>query len=266
MYRVLLVEDDAAMRFIYSKMKTWSECGFTIAAEATNGKHALKILEKQTFDLIFTDIRMPFIDGIELLRKLADMGNTIPLIFASSYDEFEYARQGLILGAFDYLLKPVDQKNLHDVLLRVKKRIDEMQSNDNKIDDSVRGIMDDLGVSAEENKFIAQVAIYSSAHYGELFSVDDIAEAHGYSKDYFAKLFKQHFGITFHDFYSKLKIAYAKELLRTGNYKTYEISDILGYSSVDYFTKVFKEITGLTPSKYKAGLDGAAVKGGKNDE
>lgn len=44
MYRVLLVEDDAAMRFIYSKMKTWSECGFTIAAEATNGKHALSVL------------------------------------------------------------------------------------------------------------------------------------------------------------------------------------------------------------------------------
>lgn len=254
MYRVLLVEDDAAMRFIYSKMKTWSECGFAIAAEATNGKHALEILEKRSFDLIFTDIRMPFIDGIELLRRLAENGNTIPVVFASSYDEFEYARQGLVLGAFDYLLKPVDKKKLEDVLIRVKKHIDELNS-ELKIQDSVSEVMEELGIAPDADKFIKQVAVYCSDHYNEIIAVDDIAASLGYSKDYFGKLFKQHFGITFHEFYSHVKIAYAKELFRTGNYKAYEISDILGYSSVDYFTKIFKDITGMTPSKYKSELD-----------
>lgn len=252
MYKVLLVEDDTALRFIYSKMKTWSECGFTISAEATNGKHALEILEKQSFDLIFTDIRMPFIDGIEMLRKLNDMGNTVPVVFASSYDEFEYARQGLILGAFDYLLKPVEQKKLAEVLNRAKVRIDELNNN-SKLQPAVEKVLDELGISFDANKFINQAALYCSENYGRIITVEDIAEAHGYSKDYFSKLFKQHFGITFHEFYSKIKIAYAIELLTTGNYKTYEISDILGYSSVDYFTKVFKEITGVTPSKYKTG-------------
>lgn len=257
MYRVLLVEDDAALRFIYSKMKTWSECGFAIAAEASNGKVALETLEKKSFDLIFTDIRMPFVDGIEMLRKLNEAGNTIPVIFASSYDEFEYARQGLILGAFDYLLKPVDQRKLEEVLVRVKKHIDDML-NGSKIQPSVETVLQLLEISPDQNKFVNQVALYCSDHYSEIFSVEEIAEAHAYSKDYFAKLFKQHFGITFHEFYSKIKIEYAKELIRTGNYKAYEISDILGYSSVDYFTKVFKEITGMTPSKYKSEL--SAVK------
>lgn len=253
MYKVLLVEDDSALRFIYSKMKTWSECGFTIAAEASNGKVALETLEKKKFDLIFTDIRMPFVDGIEMLRKLNESGNTIPVIFASSYDEFEYARQGLILGAFDYLLKPVDKKKLEDVLLRVKKRINELDQSDH-IQPSVEEVLKQLDVSPESNMFVKQVAIYCSQHYGEIITVEDIADAHAYSKDYFGKLFKQHFGVTFHEFYSKVKIEYSKELIRTGNYKAYEISDILGYSSVDYFTKVFKEITGMTPSKYKAEL------------
>lgn len=251
MYKVLLVEDDSALRFIYSKMKTWSECGFTIAAEASNGKAALEKLEKNKFDLIFTDIRMPFVDGIEMLRKLNESGNTIPVIFASSYDEFEYARQGLILGAFDYLLKPVDKRKLENVLLRVKKRINEMDQSD-RIQPSVAEVLKQLDVSSESNIFVKQVAIYCSQHYGEIITIEDIAQA--YSKDYFGKLFKQHFGVTFHEFYSKVKIEYSKELIRTGNYKAYEISDILGYSSVDYFTKVFKEITGMTPSKYKAEL------------
>lgn len=250
MYKVLLVEDDTALRFIYSKMKTWSECGFEISAEATNGKQALEILESQSFDLIFTDIRMPFVDGIEMLRKLSEKGNTIPVVFASSYDEFEYARQGLILGAFDYLLKPVEQKKLAEVLNRAKERIDEI-NNKGKIAPVVAEIVEKLGILFDANKFVTQVILYFSEHYRELFTVDDIADAHGYSKDYFSKLFKQNFGITFHEFHSRVKIGYAVELLRTGNYKAYEISDILGYASVDYFTKVFKEITGTTPSKYK---------------
>lgn len=253
MYKVLLAEDDAALRFIYSKMKTWTECGFTIAAEASNGKDALELLEKGKFDLIFTDIRMPFVDGIEMLRTLSERGSTVPVVFASSYDEFEYARQGLVLGAFDYLLKPVDRKKLEDVLLRAKKRIDELNAGD-KIEPAVQMMLDKLGVSADANTFVRQAAAYCSENYGVIFSADDIAEAHGYSKDYFGKLFKQNFGVTFHEFYSGMKICYAMELMRTGNYKAYEISEILGYSSVDYFTKIFKEQTGVTPSKFKADL------------
>lgn len=250
MYKVLLVEDDTALRFIYSKMKTWSDCGFSISAEAANGKQALEILENRSFDLIFTDIRMPFIDGIEMLRKLHDKGNTIPVIFASSYDEFEYARQGLILGAFDYLLKPVKQKDLEEVLNRVRSHIDALNDRD-KIAPVVAEVVNELDILSDENKFINQVIFYFSVHYREPFTVDDIADSQGYSKDHFSKLFKQNFGVTFHEFHSRIKIGYAIELIQTGNYKTYEISDMLGYASVDYFTKVFKEITGTTPSKFK---------------
>lgn len=254
MYSVLLVEDDSTLRFIYSKMKTWTECGFKIAKQVNNGRDALEILKKQTFDLIFTDIRMPFVDGIEMLRKLSEQDNKTPVVFASSYDEFEYARQGLILGAFDYLLKPVDEKKLAEVLQHLKDYLTKT-ADDIKIEKSVSDVFSQLGISVDESHFIYQTAVYFSEHYGEVFTADDIAEAHGYSKDYFGKIFKKNFGLTFHEVYSRIKIAYAINLLRTGNYKAYEISDILGYSSVDYFTKVFKEITGETPSRFKAKLE-----------
>ena len=123
MYKILLAEDDADMRFIYSRMSVWKECGFVIAKEVSNGKDALAVLKAEAFDLVLTDIRMPFIDGIELLGKINELGIDVAVAFISSYDEFEYARKGLVLGAFDYLLKPVNEQKLWDMLRRVSESL-----------------------------------------------------------------------------------------------------------------------------------------------
>ena len=118
MYRILLVEDDAALRYMYARMHAWQTQGFCLAAEAANGKEALEKLAEECFDLIVTDIRMPFIDGLELLRALRQRENHTPVILISSYGEFEYAREGLVLGAFDYIVKPFQESALDAVLAR----------------------------------------------------------------------------------------------------------------------------------------------------
>ena len=123
MYKILLAEDDSALRFVYSKKKVWNDCGFVIADAVSNGRDALLMLEKNNYDLVLTDIRMPFMDGIELLREIKDRGINVCVAFVSSYDDFEYARQGLVLGAFDYILKPADDKKITELLERVKKNI-----------------------------------------------------------------------------------------------------------------------------------------------
>lgn len=254
MYKILLVEDDSAIRFIYSKMKVWTECGFQIDEMAPNGKDALELLSKKQFDLIVTDIRMPFIDGIELLREIKKRRIDICVIFISSYDEFEYARQGLILGAFDYILKPIKEKQLKEVLERTRKYLSE-KSNEPVIEASVSDVFMRIGADSENDNFVHKVGIFFSENYGKIITMDDIALYFNFNKDYFGKIFKNHFGITFNYFYSLIKIEYAKELIKTGNYKNYQISEMLGYSSTDYFTKIFREITGETPTAYKSKID-----------
>lgn len=252
MYKVLIADDDSAMRFIYSKMKVWSACGFEISQETDNGKSALELLEKHHFDVLVTDIRMPFIDGIELLKKIKERNIDICVIFVSSYNEFEYARQGLILGAFDYILKPIKEDDLKKILDRTKSHLIEKYGNTN-INPSVLKVFKDINIH-EDSNFVHQLGVYFTENYGKPITMEDVANKFYLSKDYFGKMFKQNIGTTFNHFYSLIKVEYAKDLIKTGNYKFYEISDILGYSTVDYFTKIFKEVTGETPSQYKSKL------------
>lgn len=248
MYKILIVEDDSALRFIYSKKKVWSDCGFCIEDQASNGKDALALIEKKKYDLILTDIQMSFIDGIELLREMRSKNIQSEVVLVSSYDEFEYARQGLVLGATDYILKPAEDNKLKEMLLRVKEKLDSKQ----EIAKEVKAAAKSLEIAVPEEGMPHNICRYFSDNSDRIITLEEMSESFGFSKDYFGKLFKSHMGVSFNSFYSAVKIEKAKSLLKTGNYKNYEISDMLGYSTVDYFSKIFKEMTGVTPTQYKA--------------
>lgn len=250
MYRILLVDDDSAIRYVYSKMKAWRECGFLIAAEASNGRDALRLLQKEHFDLVLTDIRMPFVDGLALLREIKERGIDTFAILVSSYNEFEYARQGLILGAFDFIVKPVSEKSLTEALERAKIYLGEKRQNQ-EISELILRVMKQLGVSMEQDSFLQRLCLYLTENMGQTLTMENAAFNMNLNKDYFGKLVKQHTGMSFHTLYATIKMEYAKTLIKEGGYRNYEISDMLGYSTPDYFAKIFKDITGMTPTQYK---------------
>jgi two-component system response regulator YesN len=120
----MIVDDMEIMRRELKRLKIWGDqTGFVIVDEAKNGQEALKKLEKRTVDLIITDIKMPIMDGVDLLKKVIQKELCFCVIFLSEYTEFEYARQGLVYGAFDYILKPVDEGKIEHLLQRTSKYI-----------------------------------------------------------------------------------------------------------------------------------------------
>lgn len=243
MYQVLLVEDDRTNLCLYRKMPEWEQAGFAIGAEAHNGVEALEALEKQQFDLLIVDVMMPVMNGLEFLQELSQKNITTPRIIASTYNEFEYVRQGMRLGAMDYLLKPVSGEELTTCLMRVRECLEEEQE---------RNVMEELFLEcgADLNSgFVQKVMHYFSEH--EEVSLQDIAEEFMLSKDYFGKLFKRQMNENFNTFVLKYKMEYAKRLLCSGDDKIYEISDKLGYKTVDYFSKLFRDYTGMTPAQYR---------------
>ena len=124
MFRVLIVDDNVIVGKQLARLNVWGECsGFMIAGEAGNGQSALNKLRSEKYDLVITDIRMPKVDGIELLIKVTEENLASCVVLMSEFSEFRYAKQGLVYGAFDYLVKPVEAQDILALLTRVKQKL-----------------------------------------------------------------------------------------------------------------------------------------------
>lgn len=125
MYKVLIVEDELPVRDTIIESIQWEALGFYIEYAAADGQEALEFLENETVDLMITDIYMPFVDGLELVRRLRKKNNFTKVVFLTGYNEFEFAKEALELEASRYLLKPITKDELIKVLLELKSEIDQ---------------------------------------------------------------------------------------------------------------------------------------------
>ncbi len=117
MYKTLIVDDRDIFLIELERLKVWGEIsGFEVAGKANNGSQAIDLLKNNEYDLVLTDIRMPIIDGLQLLREIKKDNLCSCVVIISEYSEFNYARQGIVLGAFDYLVKPAAEESLLQVL------------------------------------------------------------------------------------------------------------------------------------------------------
>ncbi|MBC8081487.1 MAG: response regulator [Gorillibacterium sp.] len=124
MYQVMLVDDEPWITEGLSLMLDWSQYGFQIAATASNGLDALNLLQFTNCHLLITDIRMPLIEGLELIRRAKEMKPKLKVLVISGYNDFAYAKQAITYGVKDYMLKPIVQdelvKNLIDIKLELE--------------------------------------------------------------------------------------------------------------------------------------------------
>ena len=123
-YRVLLADDEEEIRTGISRKIDWAALGFVLVGEAGNGEEALELAEQLRPDVVLTDIKMPFMDGLELCRRLRQSLPGAKLVVFSGFDDFEYARQAVGMGVFEYILKPINAPELSQVLTRLGEQMD----------------------------------------------------------------------------------------------------------------------------------------------
>ncbi len=256
MYKVLIAEDEPFIGDSIRKMMERFGPEFEVRACVYDGEAALERLEEESFDVVLTDIRMPGMDGIEVLRRIdRDYPNIITVVI-SGYEIFDYARKALKYHASEYLLKPVSIDNMKELLAKLKVLLVEREK-----EQHYQKIFSAVGVGGVEKKedgsgkeqLAESVRQYLEGHYGEKITTKELSKKFGLVPSYLSTLFRQEQGMSPSDYLNRLRIERAKALLLENMFLTVrEIAEITGYADQLYFSKVFKKETGMTPSDFRA--------------
>ena len=245
MLKVLIVDDEAVVRRGIVLGIDWASLGCAVVGEAANGEEGLAAAERYSPNLIITDVRMPHMDGIEMMRVLRERGSTAHVIVLTAYNDFDYARSALRFGAADYLLKPVRDQELVAAIERVREKDEAFSS---------RSAQDDLLAlpKGDKSKYVLQAMDYIGAHYGEqTISVSTIAQHLGLSESHLSHLFRKETDYTIMNYLTRYRIHKAMELLRDCRLKVYEIAERVGYRDITYFSSTFKKVVGMSPSEFQ---------------
>ena len=127
-YSVLLVDDEEEIRAGISRKIDWLSLGFDLVGQAENGADALDLAEQLQPDVVLTDIKMPFMDGLELCRHLRQSLPAAKLVVFSGFDDFEYARKAVGMGVSEYIMKPINAPELMEVLQKLRQQLDQQRS------------------------------------------------------------------------------------------------------------------------------------------
>lgn len=241
MYKVFLADDEMWISFTLKKLIDRSGLPFQVIGEANNGVTALEEIEDKKPDVLFTDIRMPGLNGLELLEEISEKNLSVNVVLISGYAEFEYAQSALRLGGFDYLLKPVEQKHLNAVLMRLLTALQNENGN-TEVEQPEELINPTM---------MMQIIKEIKQNYTHNVTLSGLSEKYGISMGYLSSQLKSELGQSFSEYITSKRIQKAKELLADETLSIEAITELTGYNDYFYFTKVFKKITGISPSKYR---------------
>lgn len=392
MRKMIIADDEQSSLDLLDKILNWESLGIELTAMVKNGHEALERIQNEEPDILLTDIRMPEMDGMELLDRLYGETRKTETIIISAYSDFEYAQKALSFGIAGYLLKPVNEDKLQAVIMKALAALEEkekhqsayrlslmiaenrilkdllspseeaaglietleelgftlpkenyfltaidpdyesygalescasgpaggipprvaqvcrasgierpmvfentseewiflVRANGNRKAERIRrelaenrelapfirlssmyGNLEDLhkayaevlitGSGDEEESIrksplVTKAVAYMETNYMKDVNLDEICSNSSVSKTYFCGLFKREMGMGIWDYLTECRVRRAEELIRENILRNYEIAFEIGYENPGYFSKMFKRVTGVTPSQYRKNL------------
>lgn len=234
---ILIVDDE---NFVCENLKLklkrlTLDMSFSIDS-CNSAKQAQILLKENSYDLIFTDIRMPFADGLSLIKSVRENGFLGKIFVLSGYDDFDYVRTAFVNGADDYILKPIAISQLRD---KLSFQFSSMEEN----------------APLQEKNLCSDIISYAKKyileHYSDnTLSMSEVATHISVSYSHFSNLFCQETGKTFPAYLLQIRIQKAIELLEDPSLKIADISYKVGFKYPQQFSKGFKKVTGVYPTEY----------------
>lgn len=228
--KVLIVEDEQAARNGLVNLLRQADDRIDVAGVASDGRQGLEQIRALSPELVLTDIRMPVMDGLEMIRAAQAQGLKTQYVVISAFAEFEYARQAMVLGVKEYLVKPITMDDVAALLDRVMPSFKQN--------------------SAVCHPLVSRTLAILDRQYREPVNLADLSGQLGVTPEYLSYLFHRDMGINFSAYLRRLRIDRAVALMGEGSSKIYEIAHAVGFADAKYFCRVFREVTGKAPGEY----------------
>ena len=234
--QIVIVDDEAIIVRGLSKLIARIGDPFQVTGIFTRSKDALEFLQSHTADVLITDIRMPEMDGLSLISQAKMAQKNLHCIILTGYNDFDYARSALKLGAVDYLLKPVDDRELHITLHGILSQASEPPTG---------------YVRTDYSREVAYLKKEIEGNFAK-FDLGTCADKLGKSREYLCRLYKKETGTNLPEYLKKVRMEHARQFLEQIDcYRVYEVCELVGFTDPVYFAKQFKIYTGMTPKDYQ---------------
>ena len=194
--------------------------------------------------MILTDLRMPVMDGITLIRNVRERDKRVRILILTCLDEFALAKQAMELDVTSYILKLTSEPDeIERELLKVRDYLRRLDGGTEPPKEESKGT---------QNQRLTAAMEYLSKHYADNISLLQVAEYVGVTPNYLGKMFLKYRSCTFTDELNRLRIKEAKRLLDNPACRIYEVAEQTGFANTTYFFRVFKKYEGCTPTEYRA--------------
>ena len=245
MVNVYIADDEVWIILGLKKLLQKLDIDAYVVGTANNGLMAKEEIERFKPDVVFADIRMPGLSGLELLQEIPKVSPDSKVVMISGYAEFSYAQEAVQHHAYDYLLKPIKEEDLSRVMTGILNEMGDSEGS---------GEMGEEESHPAYDHMIDNVISEIREHYMEDISLTSLSAKYNISMGHLSKMIKESLKVNFSDYIASLRIQRAKELLRDDRLSIQEIAEIVGYNDYFYFTKVFKRVEGISPSKYRKSI------------
>lgn len=237
-YKLLIVDDEQQSRTTLASAFPWEQVGFELVGQASNGRLALDYLRKNPVHVVLSDIYMPVMNGIELVRVLSTWEDPPITIFFSGYRDFEYARQAIQYGVRFYVLKPIKYEDLIQTFSTIRQELDQKYC-----------LPQDASFSDRDN-FVRKVHEYIDSNL-QTANLRDLSGQLYMNPCYVSQLYKQKTDRNFSDYLMEVRMKKAAELLKDTSWKIYSVGQKVGYNNAKNFARSFHAFYGRTPTEYR---------------
>ncbi len=238
MYRVMIIDDEMSARRLLQVSIDWKSLDMELVGEAESGIEAINIIDELRPDIVFVDISMPFMNGIEFIEVATKRYTDLMIIVLTGFDDFEYARQCVRLPVIEYLLKPIVRQEVTEVLTKIKEKLDKHNSRTQEIGHEITP------------SDIEKIMQYLRDNFTDSnINLTSVAQNFGFNPSYLSRKFKQETGKSFVEFLIKCRMERAIVLAGTSK-KMFCTANDVGIPDPNYFGRCFKKYTGSSYSDY----------------